>query len=63
MTIPTKAGLYVSLPPESVKALTKGILEIIEAKADQETIRKALEVMAKGVDMQCNITNCTFNNK
>ena len=45
---------------ESIKATREGIMEILNARADQETIRMALECMHDAVKMPNNVSinNC-----
>lgn len=46
---------------EAIGGLRKAITKILKARADQETIRVALEVLAKGVTSSpTSISNCHF---
>lgn len=46
--------------PESVKAVREAIVRILEARADQETIRTALATLSASLSAPISITNCNF---
>lgn len=57
-------GIHVggAVLPEAVTELRATILEILNARADQETIRCALQVLAKGVSGNSEASNFTISN-
>jgi len=59
-----QCGIYIGNAPGNTEVLTASIIRILEAKADQETIRAALGVLAQGVEAPSNTTvqNCVITN-
>jgi hypothetical protein len=55
-------GIYIGNAPGNTEVLTTSILSILEARADQKTIRVALGVLAQGVKAPSNTTvqNCVI---
>jgi len=54
-------GIYVSGPQkDDILQLRVAILAILEARADQETIRKALDTLAQGVTTNTSISGCSI---
>lgn len=49
--------------PKTVKEYSKAILAILNSKAEQETIRMALDVLNTGVRNNTTINDCTFTGK
>lgn len=58
-------GIYVGNAPGNTEVVTSSILTILEAKADQETIRVALGVLAQGIKAPHDITiqNCVVSSQ
>lgn len=55
--------VYVGSKPESVKAASDSILSILDVKADQETIRVALNCLSRSVEVgDISFTNCVIAN-
>lgn len=43
----SNVGIQLTIPPESIEAIRVAILDILNARADQKTIRVALKSMAE----------------
>lgn len=55
-------GIYVGHKPETVLETRKAILEILNAKADQSTIRHALSTLEKSLKIEnVSISNVTID--
>jgi len=55
-------GFNIGTSKEAVDAVVSGVLEIMNARADQKTIRLGLKVLLKGVQPNnAMIQNCTAN--
>lgn len=58
----SNVGIYVGTSPEAVKEVSASILEILNAHADQETIRVALNILSKATAApMANISNCSID--
>lgn len=57
-----ETGIHIGtkVSKKTLKPLTNAMLRIMEAKADQNTIRTALEILSKAAD--CKIENCSISN-
>jgi len=47
--------------PQTIEAIRDAVMVILEAHADQKTIRLALEVTQRALSAPLTIQNCSFN--